>query len=327
MSGTEATTELAIARVLAHCGGSPAEAVKYIGRAITMAPHRAEPYDMLVNLWRDSQAETAAAVEAATYTGDFAALAFLRFLEGRSDDAVLCIGTVVGSEPRIAWVDAPWFSEPTFLASVGTDAVAEAALRTMDGGHDLTAEGMRVRFQPWFRLIDIVADRDPKPEALARMAILLRACGLTDEAFALCDRADAVEPVMLTEVVRAGTWRVLGDQEKTVAAFERALALDPSNWSLYLDLADVRVAQGDFAAAIDLVDQGLRQEPDEVTLRAARAAFRARHAGSAADLTELITLAASLPDAGYRNWLLDQACDGPSLPADIVTKAREAKNR
>lgn len=327
MSGTEASAELAIAQVLAHCGGSPAEAVKYIGRAITIAPHRAEPYNMLGDLWRDSQAETVAAVEAATYTGDFAALAFLRFLEGTPDDAVICIGTVVGSEPRVAWADAPWFSEPAFLASVGADAVAEAALRTMDRGHNLAAEGMRGRFQPWFRLIALMADRDPRPEALARMAILLRECGLTDEAFALCERADAVEPVMLTEVVRAGTWRVLGEQERAAMAFERALALDPANWSLYLDLADVRVEQGDFAAAVDLVDRGLRQEPHEVTLRAARAAFRTRHAGSADDLTELIALAPSLPDPGYRNWLLDQACEGPDLPAEIVTTAREAKNR
>ncbi|MDN3357883.1 tetratricopeptide repeat protein [Actinomadura sp. DC4] len=327
MSGTEASTELAIAQVLGHCGENPAEAVRYIGRAITMAPHLARPYDMLADLCRDSPAETAAAGEAATYAGDIAALAFLRFIEGRYDDAVLCVGTVTGHKPQVAWADAPWFGEPAFLASVGADAVAEAALRTMDGGHDLTAEGVGERFQPWFRLIEVVADRDPRPEVLARMAMFLRACGRTDESFALCDRADEVEPAMLTEVVRAGTWRVLGDQERTLAAFERALALEPANWSLYLDLADTRVAQGDYAAAVDLVDRGLRQEPQEVTLRAARAAFRARHAGSAADLTELIALAPSLPDPGYRNWLLDQACDGSGLPADLVTTARALKNR
>jgi hypothetical protein len=66
------------------------------------------------------------------------------------------------------------------------------------------------------------------PEALAKMAILLRACGLTDASFALCDQADSVEQIMLTEVVRAGTWRKLGDLQPTVAAFELASIRRPA---------------------------------------------------------------------------------------------------
>jgi tetratricopeptide (TPR) repeat protein len=104
------------------------------------------------------------------------------------------------------------------------------------------------------------------------MAILLRTCGLTDASFALCDQADSVERIMLTEVVRAGTWRKLGDPEQTAAAFERALALDPANWSLYLDLADIHAEQGDFTAAVRLIDQGIEHESTELTLRAAGAA-------------------------------------------------------
>jgi tetratricopeptide (TPR) repeat protein len=96
-----------------------------------------------------------------------------------------------------------------------------------------------------------------------------------------------VERIMLTEVVRAGTWRKLGDPEQTAAAFERALALDPANWSLYLDLADIHAEQGDFTAAVRLIDQGLTHGPAELTLRAAGAAYRARLTGSAAELSEL----------------------------------------
>lgn len=103
-----------------------------------------------------------------------------------------------------------------------------------------TLEGLR----PWFDAIDVVCAREPVPEAMAKMAIFLRACGFTDASFGFCDRADSIEQIMLTEVVRAGTWRKLGDPGQTAAAFERALALDPANWSLHLDLADLRAEQG-----------------------------------------------------------------------------------
>lgn len=199
-------------------------------------------------------------------------------------------------------------------------------MRTMDYGHGLDTESMRDRFRPRFDAIDALSAREPLPEALAKMAILLRACGLTDASLVLCDKADSVERIMLTEVVRAGTWRKLGDPEQTVAAFERALALDPVNWSLCLDLADVRAEQGDFAAAVRLIDQGMEHEPTELVLRAAGAAYRARLTGSPTELSALIDLAPNLPNDSYRDLLIDHACAGPALPAELVAAARRIQN-
>jgi hypothetical protein len=110
---------------------------------------------------------------------------------------------------------------------------------------DLDDDQVREHLRPWLRAIEVVCDREPAAAAMARMAILLRACGRTDESLALCERAGSLERVMLTEVVRTGTWRRLGDRQKTAAAFRRALQLDPINWSLYLDLADLAAEDGD----------------------------------------------------------------------------------
>lgn len=307
---------------MAHCGGSPEAAVRHLVGAIASAPQDPEPYAVLAELWRDQPAELTEVVRGSDSLSAVLARSYVDFLDGAMDDAAMAIGSVTGARPDIAWATAPWFGDERFLGAVSADALAEAAMRTMDHGHDLDSEGMRERFRPWFDAIDTVAAREPAAEALARMAILLRACGRTDASFALCDRADSVERIMLTEVVRAGTWRKLGDPGQTVAAFERALALDPANWSLHLDLADVHAEQGDFTAAVRLADQGARHAPTEPTLLAAGAAYRARLTGSPAALDELLALAPKLPNDSYLDLLIDHACAGPGLPAELVAAAR-----
>ncbi|MEI7034088.1 tetratricopeptide repeat protein [Streptomyces pratensis] len=227
----------------------------------------------------------------------------------------------------MAWGRAPWFGDPRFLGAVSAEALTEACLRALDYGHDLDTEEMQERFTPWFHALDMVSERSPVPESLAAMARLPRACGRYELAFALCDRADAVDRVMWTAVARANTWRAMGDLDQAAAAFEQALALDATNWSLYLDLADVRALQADFAAAVALVEQGLRHEPHEASLRAAGAAYRARLSGSSDDLRALIDLAPELANTSYRNLLIDYACAGPELPRRLVAKARRISKR
>lgn len=126
-------------------------------------------------------------------------------------------------------------------------------------------------------------------------------------------------------VARAATWRATGDLDRAAEAFEDALALDSANWSLHLDLADLRAEQGDFAAAAALVEQGLEHAPHEVSLRAAGAAYRTRLSGSSDDLTALIDLAPELSDTAYRNLLLDHACAGPKLPPGLVARAQDIR--
>ncbi|MFD8033021.1 tetratricopeptide repeat protein [Streptomyces sp. NPDC059717] len=326
MSNRAGAAGLGIARVVAHCGGNLATALHYLTAAMASAPESPEPYTVLAELWRDKPADLAEIVRDADSWRAVLAHAYVSFLEGDMHAAALAIGSVTGAQPDIAWAKAPWFNEERFLGWVSAEALAEAAMRTMDYGHDLDTEAMRERFRPWFRAIDVVSFRRPAPEALAKMAILLRACGLTDASLALCNRADSVQRIMLTEVVRAGTWRKLGSLEQAAAAFERALALDPANWSLCLDLADVRAEQGDFLAAIRLTEHGMKFRPTEPTLRAAAAAYRARLTGSPADLNELIELAPHLPNGSYRDLLIDHACAGPALPAELVAEARRIQN-
>ncbi|MFJ8743296.1 tetratricopeptide repeat protein [Embleya sp. NPDC127516] len=322
MLNRTAVAGVGLARVMAHCGGDPGAAVRYLAGAIASAPEAPEPYAVLVDLWQEQRQGLAAALEGATSLPAVLARSYVAFLENDMNVAVMALGSVTGARPTVAWAKAPWFGDARFLGAVGAEAVAEAVMRTMDHGHDLDTPTVRGGLLPWFDAVAVVCDREPLPEAMAKMAIFLRACGLTDESFALCDRADSMERVMLTEVVRAGTWRRLGDPEKTAAAFHRALALEPDNWSLYLDLADLHAEQGDFAAAARFAGEGIKYGPTETTLRAAEAAYRARHTGEPDALRDLIALVPHLPNDSYRALLIDHACAGPTLPAELITEAR-----
>lgn len=325
MSNQSVAAGVSLAGVMAHCGGSPVGAVELLVGAIASAPAALEPYAALSQLWQGRRSELKESLGEDGSLSAVLAQAYFLFLEGDMDDAVMALGSVTGVRPDVAWGAAPWFGDARFLGAVSAAALAEACLRTLDYGHDLDTDEMRERFAPWFHALDVVSERDPVPESLAAMARLPRACGRYELSFALCDRADAVDRVMWTAVARAATWRVMGDLDQTAAAFESALLLDSANWSLYLDLADVRAEQGNFAAAASLADQGLEYEPHEVTLRAASAAYRTRLSGSSDDLSALITLAPELANTTYRDLLVDYACAGPKLPRRLVAKARRVR--
>ncbi|MFE3942298.1 tetratricopeptide repeat protein [Streptomyces sp. NPDC059118] len=325
MSNRSVAAGVGLAAVMAHCGGSPVGAMKFLVGAIAAAPAAPEPYAALAELWQDRRPELEEGLEGDGSLSAVLAQAYFLFLEGDMDNAVMALGSVMGARPDVAWGAAPWFSDARFLGAVGAEALAEACLRTLDYGHDLDTDEMRERFAPWFQAIDVVSERSPVPESLASMARLPRACGRYELCFALCDRADAVDRVMWTAVARAATWRVMGDLDQAAAAFACALTRDPANWSLCLDLADVRAEQGDFAAAVGLVEQGLEYAPHEMSLRAAGAAYRTRLSGSSDDLRALIALAPELADTTYRNLLIDYACAGPKLPQGIVAEAHRIR--
>ncbi|MCG8968747.1 tetratricopeptide repeat protein [Streptomyces sp. CL12-4] len=325
MSNQSVAAGVSLAGVMAHCGGSLVRAVELLVGAIASAPTAPEPYAALAELWQDRRAELKESLREESSLSAVLAQAYFLFLEGDMDDAVMALGSVTGVRPDVAWGAAPWFGDARFLGAVSAEALAEACLRTLDYGHDLDTDEMRERFAPWFHALDVVSERSPVPESLAAMARLPRACGRYELSFALCDRADAVDRVMWTAVARASTWRVMGDLDQAAAAFDSALLLDPANWSLYLDLADVRAEQGDFASAASLVEQGLEYEPHDISLRAAGAAYRTRLSGSSDDLKALIALAPELANTTYRNSLLDYACAGPKLPRSLVAEAHRIR--
>jgi hypothetical protein len=136
------TAGVSLALVMAHCGGNVQAAVHFLAGAIAAAPHDPEPYAVLAEPRRDSPSQLAALVDEAGSPETLLAQSFVRFLEGDADGAALAIGSLTGFQPSVAWADAPWFGDHRFLGAVGANALAEAAMRTMDYGHDLDTDAM-----------------------------------------------------------------------------------------------------------------------------------------------------------------------------------------
>lgn len=292
---------MTLAKVLAHCGGDPEQAAHHLSRAIAAAPHDPAVYTAVSELLPELGEMPADDARVAPV------VAYRHFLDGRMDDAVLVLGALGGVSPRFAWADAPWFSDGRFLSVVSAEALCEAGHRLFDHGAGPSEEAAL----PWLRAAHAVADRPgANSEDMARMAILLRVFGRTDKSLELCDRADAVGRTVLAEVVRAGTWHTLGNLDQATAAFRRALALEPDNWSLHLDLADLYATRGDHAAALASAEEGLRHAPTETKLLAARAAHQARLTNTSEALNEFERLASAL-DPGYAGWLREQATGTP----------------
>lgn len=275
--------------------------MRHVAGAVSSDPADAEPYQLIEWLRQEWPEDVARAVASPSSPWAYTLASYLRFLDGEMDGAAAALGMLAGYLPAVAWTAAPWFADPRFRAGVTPQGVAAAAANL--GMYGNVDDSSQDRLEPWFALFDAVCDRQPVPETLGHVAILLRACGRTADSLALCDRADAIRRIMFTEVVRGGTWRRLGDRQQTRAAFERALALDPANWSLHLDLADLAAEDGDFTRAAELAGRGLKHEPGEVSLRAAAAAFRFRARGTADDRDLLLSLAPQV-DPGYRRQLI-----------------------
>lgn len=67
-----------------------------------------------------------------------------------------------------------------------------------------------------------------------------------------------------------------GDEPAAIRNLERAMALDPGNPAVPKELAELKIRQGGFAAALPLLDQAIRLDPDDPIARDRRAAALAR---------------------------------------------------
>ncbi len=197
MSNQSVAAGVGLAGVVAHCGGSPVGAVELLVGAIASAPAAPEPYAALAELWQDRRSD--GLKESLEESGSLSAVlaqAYFLFLEGDMDNAVMALGSVTGVRPDVAWcrtlVRRCAVSRCGECRGAGRGVSADAGLRPRPD-----SDAMRERFAPWFHASLTWCPNGTR--CRNRWPPWPGCPGLrpvSELSFALCDRADAVDPVM-----------------------------------------------------------------------------------------------------------------------------------
>jgi tetratricopeptide (TPR) repeat protein len=162
---------------------------------------------------------------------------------------------------------------------------------------------------------------------LPMLSGLARRLGAVDEAIAWCERAEAVEPSMISAVMLGYAYRKAGRPDETLAAWRRGLDRDPGNVALHVDIAEEVDRQGRIVEALDWLDRALAVDPADEKAFPSACEMRFRASGDVAHLVALTDHWRDHPDHTYSGNRLSMACDGrawldhPPRPTEAVSNA------
>ncbi|HET9170489.1 MAG TPA: tetratricopeptide repeat protein [Actinospica sp.] len=278
----EAEGELAIARLNLD-GGDPEHAAVHVAQALHHDPSFEQSYAMIDELagYAAGLEELAAwfTIGEPMYLGGAVALAVLRAKAGQHGMAIEIIGRVTAMRPDLPWCAAPWFGP--HLADLVTGREAAVAVSHFASGlPDPAPAELAELLAPWLEFARAVAARpETTAQALAILSTLARRIGGVGEAIAWCTRAEMTDRRGPAEgenrvgaLMLGFAYRSAGRPHEALEAWERALALDPSNIDLYIDMAETCMQQDDHAQAVQWAERAMRQDPDHVKPRAIRLA-------------------------------------------------------
>jgi tetratricopeptide (TPR) repeat protein len=276
----EAEGELAIARLNLD-GGDAEHAAVHVAQALHHDPAFEESYALI-----DELAGHAAGLEELAawftigepmYLGGAVALAVLRAKAGQHAMAIEIIGQITAMRPDLPWCAAPWFGP--YLAELVTGREAAIAVSHFASGLPDPAPAELAELQaPWLEFGRAVAAQpETTAQSLAILSTLARRIGGVGEAIAWCTRAEMMDRRGAAEgenqvgaLMLGFAYRSAGRPQEALDAWERALALEPYNIDLYIDMAETCMQQDDHAQAIQWAERAMQYDPDHVKPQAVR---------------------------------------------------------
>ncbi len=121
-----------------------------------------------------------------------------------------------------------------------------------------------------------VSTRDAALAVYARSA-LLRADGQDGKANGLYDEAIRADPRNADFPFGLGKWMLQNDRAmEALVPFEQAIAMEPSRWHFYIDIAEAEMIVGQWAQAKANIDEALQLAPDKVDVALAKARWMRR---------------------------------------------------
>ena len=321
--GLEADGELSLARI-AMADGDPGHAARHVGDALAHDPGFAPAYEFIGELVQTSggiaQAKALFETDGPLFIGAAAALADLHARSGDYPRALVILADMTAATPDKPWAAAPWFS-PRLAAAVPDTAIAAAVSRISRAIGDPARPPLAEPLAPWLALTRAAAAQPQTGSpTLGVLSGLARRLGAADEAIAWCEESERREhrsgsPSPNPAIMLGYAYRSAGRPADTIEAWKRALALDPANIDLYIDLAETCMAQGDFPEAAAWADRAARVDPKHLKPKAVRLAARFQSSttvspdGDSGPLIELVDLALANREHPYPRVLIQQCCD------------------
>jgi tetratricopeptide (TPR) repeat protein len=218
--------------------------------------------------------------DARVFSGAMIAQAHLsRWADSCNDAVELLAATAAGlaktGQPQPRWQAVRWLEESDLPARLDPDRFPAAFVRLGLALPDPAPEEQRPPFAPFLRLAHgMVAAHADRPEVLFSASMLARRLGATVDALAWSSRAERLAPSMASATTLGFAHLHLDQIDEAIQTWQKAMARDPANHDLPVQLAWELAAHGRLDDALAFVDRVLAVDPHDPTASAAAQAFR-----------------------------------------------------
>jgi tetratricopeptide (TPR) repeat protein len=250
--------------------GDAAHAAHHIGGALGDRPNDPEVLALIDELANSVEGDPLQVVplHENMYFGVVAVRAYLLARAGRYDEAIalVCqVQAVVPDRPFLDWVEW-WLDMPGVVDAIDAHELAhgfERCLNTLIRSE----EGLPYHDPLQERMLGVVRRvRSERPQGgyLGYFhAVRARRAGHRDEAEQVARDLHTSEPSYLTAVALGGALREQGKLEDAIEAFRAALAHEPDDVAVLLDVGDLLLEDGQLQRALEHYEEVLTKDPQQ----------------------------------------------------------------
>ncbi|MBS2014152.1 MAG: tetratricopeptide repeat protein [Deltaproteobacteria bacterium] len=188
------------------------------------------------------------------YFGTVVLRAILLAHAGRAHEGlplVLRAQAVVPDVDLVAWTDG-WLTDAA-VAAIDIDDVVQGAFK-ISPHHPYTERVIQM-------LVRILSTREPHGSLALATARLVRLTGDLDRAISIAEDAHRRGPSYFTCVARGAAYREASRYAEAIAAYEDAVAMEPNDDAVRLDIGDLSIAAGDTERAARAYAEVLTRDP------------------------------------------------------------------
>lgn len=307
-----AEEEVSLARV-ALSRGDLHRAADHLAGALANAPTMPEAHEVLAQLAAHSQATGADLypLNGPVSVGSVVARAHLLASTGEYEEAIDLLAAATAHAPTADWAGLPWVVDPDLPGRLAPDLLARAFATVCGPLAEPVPEDQRAPLRPYLILARHATRAHPTHPVLLDAASAL-ARRLDEPALAVewARQAAEIQPGKLTEVRLGYAHRSAGRISDALAAWQRALAYEPDDLSVYADIANTLADDGRLEEALGWAERALALNPTDCRAVHTAHRLRFRRDGAVAHLVAVADFVREYPTDMHEHGELADSCAG-----------------